>query len=49
MSHHITPLVINSLGGGLTHIHTDVYDYDYDYLLGTDSVHADITQGYRIT
>ena len=22
------------------------YFYDYDYLLGTDSIHADITQGY---
>ena len=20
-----------------------LYDYDYDYLLGTDSIHADIT------
>ena len=29
-------------------IATGDYDYDYDYLLGTDSIHANITQGYII-
>ena len=27
-------------------MYNDYYDHDYDYLLGTDSIHADITQGY---
>ena len=29
ISHHITPLVINSLGGGHTHVlmHTDIYNF----------------------
>ena len=25
------------------------YDYDYDYLLSTDNIHADITQGTGLT